>query len=34
MSPPPRPKGEIIAGQSPAELAENLVAKLREVQVI
>ncbi len=34
MSPPPRPKGEIIAGQTPAELAENLAAKLREAQVI
>jgi electron transfer flavoprotein beta subunit len=34
MSPPPRPKGEMIAGQTPVEQADNLVAQLREAQVI
>ena len=33
-SPPARPKGEMIAGQTPAEMATGLVTKLREAQVI
>ena len=33
-SPAPRPKGEIMGGQTPSEMADNLVVKLREAQVI
>jgi len=33
-SPPERPKGEIISGETPAEIAEKLFRKLREDQVI
>ncbi len=33
-SPPSRPKGEIIQGESPAEIADSLFKKLREDQVI
>lgn len=33
-SPPERPKGEIIEGETPAEIAETLFKKLREDQVI
>jgi electron transfer flavoprotein beta subunit len=32
--PPPRPKGEIIAGETPEEIADKLFAKLRENHVI
>jgi len=32
--PPPRPKGEIIEGETPEELAESLFKKLRDNQVI
>lgn len=32
--PPARPKGEIISGETPAEIAEKLFAKLRENQII
>src|SRR4030066_1481912 len=31
-SPAPRPKGEIMGGQTPSEMADNLVVKLREAQ--
>jgi electron transfer flavoprotein beta subunit len=33
-TPPARPKGEIIAGETPAEIADKLFAKLRENQVL
>jgi len=33
-APPPRQKGEIIEGETPEEVAEKLVAKLRDNQVI
>ena len=33
-SPPARPKGEILTGQTPVEMVEGLVSKLREAQVI
>jgi len=33
-TPPTRPTGEIIAGQTPAEIAAALITKLREAQVI
>lgn len=32
--PPPRPQGEMISGETPEEIAENLFKKLRENQVI
>lgn len=32
--PPPRPKGELIEGESPEEIADKLFAKLRDNQVI
>ena len=32
--PPPRPKGEIITGETPEEIADKLFKKLRENQVI
>lgn len=32
--PPPRPEGEMIAGETPEEIADNLFQKLREGQVI
>lgn len=32
--PPPRPSGEIITGDSPEEIAENLFNKLRDKQVL
>jgi electron transfer flavoprotein beta subunit len=33
-SPPPRPKGEMLTGDTPEELADKLFTKLREDQVI
>ncbi|MFQ5452784.1 MAG: electron transfer flavoprotein subunit beta/FixA family protein [Candidatus Zixiibacteriota bacterium] len=33
-SPPPRPKGEMIEGETPEEIADNLFNKLRENQII
>lgn len=33
-NPPPRPAGEIIEGETPEEIADNLFKKLRENQVI
>ncbi|MCI0532022.1 MAG: electron transfer flavoprotein subunit beta/FixA family protein [candidate division Zixibacteria bacterium] len=33
-SPPPRPRGEMIAGQTPSETAESLVKKLRDAGVV
>ncbi len=33
-TPPARPKGEIISGETPAEIADKLFAKLRENQVL
>jgi electron transfer flavoprotein beta subunit len=33
-TPPARPKGEMITGETPAEIADKLIAKLRENQVI
>ncbi len=32
--PPPRPQGELIEGDSPEEIADNLFKKLREKQII
>jgi electron transfer flavoprotein beta subunit len=32
--PPPRPKGEIISGESPGEIADKLFTKLREKHII
>ena len=35
VSPPPaRPKGEMITGESPAEIADKLFSKLREKHII
>ena len=33
-NPPARPKGEMISGATPQEIAEKLFNKLRESQVI
>lgn len=33
-APPPRPAGEMIAGETPDEIADKLFAKLREKQII
>jgi len=33
-SPPPRPKGEIISGETPEEIADTLLKKLRDDQVL
>jgi len=32
--PPPRPKGELITGETPDEIADKLFEKLRENQII
>ena len=34
ISPPARPKGEVITGENTAEMVSRLVEKLREAQVI
>jgi electron transfer flavoprotein beta subunit len=34
QSPPPRPEGEMITGETPAEIADRLFQKLRDGQVI
>jgi len=34
MEPPPRPAGEIIQGDSPDEIAEMLISKLRQEKII
>ncbi|NMC43922.1 MAG: electron transfer flavoprotein subunit beta, partial [candidate division Zixibacteria bacterium] len=34
LNPPPRQKGEIIVGETPEEIADTLIKKLRENQIL